>query len=211
MEVESIVDAQVRSMLAGIERDLAQRQEQILAEANKQARALLKNARRQARSRVSREVAEEREQRDRSLQRADAALQSRIRRKRQTLDKEQLIQGHERLRQALVARWSDPTARSEWAQTLMEEADSLLANGSWQVEYPAHLDPVEAARLLDRPASDGRIERVPAEDIEAGFRLRRADAQLDMSVEGLLAQADDMAGELLAEIHRQQERLAANP
>ena len=46
---------------------------------------------------------------------------------------------------------------------------------------------------------------MPADDLEAGFRLDHDDARLDMSVDGLLAQVDEMAGELLAEIHRQQE------
>lgn len=211
MDSDSIVAVQVRAMLEGIGDDLAQRREQILAEARKQARALLRNARRQARVRVSQAVAEERDQRDRSLQRAGAALASRIRRKRQALDTEQLAQGHERLRDALVERWSEPKARSEWAHTLTAEAGALLSNGTWQIEYPAHLDPGEAARLLDRPESDARVELTPVEDIEAGFRLRHADAQLDMSVDGLLAQVDEMAGELLAEIHRQQAQLSAKP
>jgi hypothetical protein len=39
--------------------------------------------------------------------------------------------------------------------------------------------------------------------------LRLDDAQLDMSVTGLLAQVDEMAGELLAEIHEQQDIIGA--
>jgi vacuolar-type H+-ATPase subunit E/Vma4 len=209
IEFQSIVDVQVQAMLKGIEADLTRRQEELLADARQQARMLLRNARRQARSRMSQAVAEERDQRDRSLQRAGAALASRIRRKRQALDKEQLVLGHESLRQALVDRWNDADARSEWARTLLSEAAALLSNSGWHIEFPAALDPDEASRLLEVPGSDIRLELTPAADIEAGFRLRLDDAQLDMSVTGLLAQVDEMAGELLAEIHEQQDIIGA--
>jgi vacuolar-type H+-ATPase subunit E/Vma4 len=209
IEFESIVDAQVRAMLEGIRQDLEARHAQMLAEAKKQARVLLSSARRQARARVSQAVAEERDQRDHSLQRASASLASRIRRKQQALDKSQLALGHERLREALIERWADPKARADWAATLMLEAQSLLSNSTWEIEYPAGMDTGEAARLLKPSRSGATVELAPAADIEAGFRLHHADAQLDMSVAGLLAQVDEMAGELLAEIHRQQEELGA--
>lgn len=206
MEFESIVDAQVRAMLEGIRQDLESRRKEMLAEAEGQARSLRRAARRQARTRVSQAVAEEREQRDRSLQKASAALASRIRRKQQDLDKEHLELGHEALREALIERWSDPDARASWAAALLLQAAALLPNSTWVIEYPASLDAKEAARLLSPPGK-ASVETRPAEDMEAGFRLRHQDALLDMSVEGLLAQADEMAGELLAEIHRQQEAL----
>jgi vacuolar-type H+-ATPase subunit E/Vma4 len=196
-------------MLDGIQQGLDERRAEMLAEAKTQARALLRNARRRARARVAQAVAEEREQRDRSLQRAAAALASRIRRKQQALDKEQLALGHERLRQALIERWSNPAARAGWAETLMGEAQTLLSNSTWKIEYPANLDAGEAAKLLKPSQPEVEVELVATEGIEAGFRLHHADAQLDMSVAGLLAQVDEMAGELLAEIHRQQEELGA--
>ena len=204
----SIVETQVRAMLDGIDADLARRRAEILAETEAEAQNMLTEARRRARARMSQAVAQEREHRDHSLRRARAALASRVRRKRQALDKEQLAEGHERLREALVERWREPAARAEWARTLIEEAGRLLPNGRWRVEYPARLDPVEAARLLDSPSGNPSAERIPSEDIQAGFRLRCQDAELDMSVDGLLAQVDEMAGELLAEIHRQQEQQA---
>jgi len=206
MEFESIVDAQVRAMLEGIRQDLENRRREMLAEADVQARSLLRAARRKARARVSQAVAEEREQRDRSLQKASAALASRIRRKQQDLDKEQLEIGHEALREALIERWADPDARTSWAAALLAQADALLPNSTWTIEYPSSLHAAEAARLLTSPGK-AAVEALPAEDMEAGFRLRHQDALLDMSIEGLLAQADEMAGELLAEIHRQQEAL----
>jgi len=209
MEFESIVDAQVRAMLEGIRQDLESRRAEMLSEAERQARALLRNARRHARVRVSQAVAEERDQRDGSLQRASAALASRIRRKQQDLDREQLSLGHERLREALVERWADPAARVEWAAALLGEAQTLLSNSTWEIEYPDDMEEAEAKRLLSPSRSAVRVELRPAPDIEAGFRLRHDDAQLDMSVAGLLAQVDEMAGELLAEIHRQQEELGA--
>lgn len=204
MEFESIIDFQVRAMLEGIEKDLDARREEMRIEARKQARALLKNVRRQCRSRVAQAVAEERAHRDHSLQKANAALASRVRRRQQALDRSQLGQGYQKLRQALVARWSDRDARSDWACTLIKDASALLSNSTWQIEYPAKLPAQEAQRLFDDVGGGPDIELIPADDLEAGFRLRHDDARLDMSVDGLLAQVDEMAGELLAEIHRQQ-------
>jgi vacuolar-type H+-ATPase subunit E/Vma4 len=202
MEFESIIDFQVRAMLEGIERDLDARREQMETDARKQARMLLRNVRRQCRSRVALAIAEERAHRDRSLQKANAALASRVRRRQQALDRKQLVEGYRRLREALVERWRDSDARSLWARTLIEDASTVLANSTWHVEYPASLPAEEAQRLFETSERD--IELVPADDLEAGFRLRHDDARLDMSVDGLLAQVDEMAGELLAEIHRQQ-------
>ena len=209
MEFESIVDAQIRAMLEGIEQDLDARREEMLSEAQSQARGLLRNARRQARARVSQAVAEERDHRDRSLQRAGAALASRIRRKQQDLDREQLELGHEKLRQALLERWKNPDARKAWAEALLAEAVRLLGNITWTIEYPAGMDEKEADKLLRPPGSGANVSLAANEDLEAGFRLRHDNACLDMSVRGLLAQVDEMAGELLAEIHRQQEELGA--
>jgi vacuolar-type H+-ATPase subunit E/Vma4 len=209
MEFESIVDAQIRAMLEGIEQDLDARREEMLSEAQSQARGLLRNARRQARARVSQAVAEERDHRDRSLQRAGAALASRIRRKQQDLDREQLELGHEKLRQALLERWKNPDARKAWAEALLAEAGRLLENSTWTIEYPAGMDEKEADKLLRPSGSGANVSLAANEDLQAGFRLRHDNACLDMSVRGLLAQVDEMAGELLAEIHRQQEELGA--
>jgi vacuolar-type H+-ATPase subunit E/Vma4 len=202
MEFESIIDFQVRAMKEGIEKDLDAGREQMRAEARKQARSLLRNVRRQCRSRVALAVAEERAHRDHSLQKANAALASRVRRRQQALDRKQLVEGYRRLREALVDRWSDADARSRWARTLIEDASAVLSNSTWCIEYPASLPAKEAQRLFRGVQRD--VELVPADELEAGFRLRHDDARLDMSVDGLLAQVDEMAGELLAEIHRQQ-------
>jgi hypothetical protein len=154
-------------------------------------------------------VAEERDHRDRSLQRASAALASRLRRKQQALDKEQLKAGHDQLRKALLERWEDPDARRAWAEALLAEAGGLLSNSSWTIEYPDGMDEEEADKLLRPTEHEANVNLTARTDLKAGFRLRHDDACLDMSVQGLLAQVDEMAGELLAEIHRQQDELGA--
>lgn len=204
-EFRSIVEVQVHAMLDGIRQDVEQRRETILAEAREQARLILKNVRRQCRTRVAQAVVEERDHRDRSLQKAAASLASRIRRKRQALDREQLALGYDSLRAALLARWQDADARVEWARALLAEAHALLPDSTWQVEYPASLEADEARRLLEASTSGHTVSLAPAGDLDAGFRLLHEDARLDMSVEGLLAQTGEMAAALLAEIHRQED------
>lgn len=203
MEFESIVDVQLNAMLEGIQQDLAARRESILAEARQQSRSRLRDARRHARQLMSQAIAEEREQWYSSLGRASAALASRLRRKQQELDRQQLATGEDQLREALLQRWNDEQCRQEWAQALLSEAAALLPPANWTVQYPASLTEGEANALL---ADGGDLSPEPSPDLEAGFRLRCGDAQLDMSIDGLLAQSEEIAGQLLAEIRRQQQK-----
>jgi hypothetical protein len=209
MEFESIVDVQMSAMLEGIEKDLAQRREAILQAAAEQARTRLREARRQARQRMASTIAEEKDLWYSSLGRASASLASRLRRKQQEFDREQLQTGEEKLRSALQARWDDAGARREWSETLLEDARALLPPGHWIIEYPASLDEAEAAELLALSSPELTVELAPTNDLDAGFRLVAGEARLDMSIDGLLALKEEIAGELLAEIRRQQ--LAEGP
>jgi vacuolar-type H+-ATPase subunit E/Vma4 len=196
MEFESIVEVQLGAMLEGIEEDLAQRRAAILDEARRQARSRLRDARRQAMQRMSLAIAEEKDQWYSSLGRASAALASRLRRKQQELDREQLSAGEQELRSALLTRWDDPEARGEWANALLADAGALLSQGGWRIDYPATLSADEAEKLLGSAGA----ELVAVDGLQAGFRLQQGDTRFDMSIEGLLAQSEEIAGELLAEI-----------
>ncbi len=204
MEFESIVDVQLRAMLDGIEQDLAQRREAMLEEARREAHSRLRESRRQARQRMSAAVTEAREQWYDSLRRARAALAARLRHKQQELDREQLQHGERELRDALAARWQDAAARREWAEVLLQDALERLPRERWLVTYPATLAASEAQALLAAAGPDVVLESEPDADLEAGFRLHCAEACIDMSIAGLLAQSEEIAGELLAEIRRQQ-------
>ncbi len=204
IEFESIVDVQLSAMLEGIESDLARRRQAMLEEADREARRRLRDARRESRQRMAAAVAETREQWYSSLRRARAALAARLRRRQHELDREQLQQGMQQLRAALLARWEEPSARREWAAILLEDGLARFPADRWQVEYPATLAASDAEALLAPPSPDIRLELEAATDLHAGFRLRRGAACLDMSAAGLLAQTEEIAGELLAEIRRQQ-------
>ena len=199
MEFESVVEIQLAAMLDRIEQDLADSREDALSQAHRQARARLRDARRRARERMALAIAEEKSQGHASLGRARAALASRLRRKQQLLDREQLKAGQRQLRAALHSRWEDAEGRREWAATLLQEASALLPSGRWLVEYPHELETVEAESLL----AGADVALQPSTEIDAGFRLMCGDACLDMSVEGLLARSEDIDGELLAEIRLQ--------
>ena len=195
MAFDGIVEIQLAAMLERIQQDLGDSRDVLLSQARRQARARLRDARRRARQRMALAIAEERSQGQESLGRARAALASRLRRKQQLLDREQLKAGQRQLRAALHSRWEDSDARREWAVTLLQEARALLPSGKWCVEHPDDLDPVEAESLL----AGTDIMLRASKEIDAGFRLVCGDACLDMSVEGLLARSEDIAGELLAE------------
>ena len=201
----SLVEAQLQALLDGVGADLEQRRHALLDEARAKARETLQRARRQALQQAREAVAGERREREASLERAGAALDSRIRRVRQSVDRELLSRGREALAAALRERWEDEAARREWLRLALREADARLLPGDWQLDHPLEVD---AAWIREQLAAAGRaddIEAKPAGDLAAGFRLRHAGATLDLGMSGLLARPRELDGLLLAAFQRQRE------
>jgi len=198
----SLVEAQCRALLEGLEKDLAKRRQEILADARDQARHLLSDARRRARERTRRAVEVERQERADSLQTAEAALETRIRRMRLAVDLELLELGEKALRTALERRWNDTEARTKWLMLALAEAAERLPAGGWRLEYPASLDADWLKTVLQETTADCDMELSPAAELKAGFRIRRGGATLDLGYGGLLAREERIASLLLAELRR---------
>lgn len=209
--VTSVVEAQLDALIEGLERDFEERRRELLDKARAQARVVLRQARRSARTRARQAVATERSEREASLRRARASFDSRLRRMRQSVDLELLQQSHAELRDALLRRWQDPAARMVWLALTLEEAGTCLPPGNWRLEYPQGQDPQWLREGLDARAADGEVELIASAELKAGFRLTRAGAVLDLGLDGLLSQGEELAGLLLAELHRRYAQEEENP
>ena len=198
-EFEGVLGYQVRTMLDGIAQDVKSRREAALEAANQHARTLLAAARHKARQRVRQAVAEERQLMAQTLDKTRAALASRRRRRQQAVDVERLERGRALLGEALRIRWENPETRAEWVRAVMQDARSILQEGNWHVQYPEGIDEDWITGLIGKPEGNSTLRAVP--DIRGGLRIQRGAACLEMTIAGLMARADDLSSELLAEIY----------
>ena len=209
-EFEGVLGYQVRTMLDGIALDVKTRRQATLEEARKRARELLAETRHKARQRVHQAVSEERQLQAKTLDKTRAALASRQRRRQQAVDVERLERGRALLGEALRIRWDNPETRADWVRAVIDDAKGILQPGNWHVQYPEGIDEAWITGLITdqmgNPVAgeigNNTIRAVP--DIEGGLRILRGAACLEMTIAGLMARADELSSELLAEIYGEQ-------
>lgn len=214
-EFEGVLGYQVRTMLDGIALDVKARRQTMLDTAQQRARELLAQTRRQARQRVHQAVSEERQLLAKNLDKTRAALASRQRRRQQALDVERLERGRALLGEALRIRWENPETRADWVRAVIDDAKVILQPGNWHVQYPDGIDEAWITGLIadqmsgqdSDPTGNNTIRAVP--DINGGLRILRGAACLEMTIAGLMARADELSSELLAEIYGAQAEPAA--
>jgi hypothetical protein len=95
---------------------------------------------------------------------------------------------------ALDDRWRDAASRAAWVTTALGQARRVLAPGAWQVTHaPGWPQPEREAcavpPLALRFDSDERIR--------AGLRVSAAGNVVDATLEGLLADRDEIGGRLV--------------
>lgn len=200
---EGVLDVQVKTLLDDIDRDLAQRKRTIRQEADRDARLLLSLTRHRCRLRGRRAVAEERRRMAAALSRAEAGLASRRRQRQQAIDAARLARAFEVLREALQSRWADPSTQHDWVETAIGEAAPMLDSGGWQVELAPGTDEARVHAILASRSIDASL--IVVADIEAGLRIRRGSACLDMTVDGLMTDENSLAGKLLGDLYRLQD------
>ena len=200
---EGALGAQVDTLLDGIGRDLAERKQTIRQEAERDAELLLRLTRHRCRQRGQRAVAEERARMARALSRTEAALASRRRRHQQAIDTARLACGLEWLRTALLSRWADKSTQRDWVETAVSQAATMLDPDGWQVEVAHQTDETIVQAALASRSIDAAPVAMPS--IEAGLRIRRGSACLDMTLHGLLVNESRLAEELLDDLNKLQQ------
>lgn len=170
--------------LAAIERDAANAQRAILAE-----------ARATARQRVREALEVERQRLRRHRVAADAAVSTAVRRHDARRVAALLARGFERLESALRARWSEASGRAEWATHVMGLARSTLGPGDWRIESaPGWSDAERAALDAIAPASIAWVEDAT---LGAGLRIRAGGNVIDATLAALLADRDAVGARLI--------------
>jgi len=197
----SILDVQVEALLALVNERREHRLKDTRANRDAQVQEIRQTARAEARENLHQAVARERVRMTQGLRQAEARaeLESRQRAQLETLTL--LEQMWERLDAALVARWAEERARAAWVAAAMQEAAQLLPGRPWRLEHAAGVLRDEPPRGEAQVSAGGsqHVEWHLERQIRAGLRVRTSGASLDATVEGLLADREDIEALFLAE------------
>ena len=203
-ETGPVVDAQLKHLLAVVEKRRSEQCQKVLDKAQEQGRQLIKQAYRDARQRMHRELDELRQKRRQQLVSMVAQRQTRKRQRRQRADEELLTKTWVELREALLRRWRDSAMRRRWVDALVAQAASVLVDSHWLIEHPLDWPAEERSALQLRLQK--RIGHTPHFEVKStisgGLRICSGGACVDGSVDGLLRERLAIEAVLLARIHQ---------
>lgn len=191
--------ASVQALLDLVDGDRERQCTQILDAAHERAAALRRQAQAEARARLRQTFAEQR----RTLQAQVAAAQARLA-TQQRLHAQQrtaalLALARRQLPAALRARWGRPDTRAAWVVQVLDLAHARLPATGWRVvhagDWPADERTETAARLAQRGHADTRFE--PDAAMAAGLKVMAGGNVVDGSLQGLLAETDEIDAALL--------------
>lgn len=196
------LQARTQALLDLVESDRAQRRDALLSQASERARALLEAANAQARERVREVFAEERARLARELDAARARLQTHRRLSAQRRAVMRLEEAWARLPHRLAARWREPAARAAWVEHVLEGARASLPPGAWRVAHAPDWPDAERDAAASRLAAalGGVPEWVPDPSIRAGLRVSVSGNVVDGTLDGLLADRDEVGARLLSHL-----------
>ncbi len=193
-EISSVADLRALLQESGEQQCAAVRAEgaKTLAEARRKAFA-------RARSRVRTAIRDERARMAEALGRVEAEVETAVRRRRLAHDARVLVEGRERLVDALTERWRQPEARRTWAETLLAQAADVVNARRWRMDCPSDWPEAERAEIIELGAEryQARIDVGSDAGLEVGLRLSSGGVCVDMSLAGLLADRDRVDGTLL--------------
>jgi vacuolar-type H+-ATPase subunit H len=172
----------------------------IVGDATAQASALVAKARADARRLVAQAFADERARVQAELDAARADLQTRRRLHAQHQLDALLALAWQRLPQTLRRRWADPAGRRAWIAQAQAQARTLLGNEPWTVQHSTDTPPDAIEAWFDiapppRFETDARID--------AGLRIVAGANVVDATLDGLLADRDEIGGRLVGWLQAQ--------
>lgn len=193
------LEQRTAALLALVEDYRARRCAELIEPAREQARAILRSARAEGRQRVHTTIGEARQRLAAEVGAAQARLFTERRLAAQRHAVEVLHQAWAALREALRARWSNPSARSLWLDAHLVRALRVLPRTRWEVEFATGWPQAEREALAARVAAAGITETSwqAREDIDGGVRIRAGNNVVDATIEGLLADRAALEGRLL--------------
>lgn len=203
-EAHSVLEAQVETLLALVERHRIERCSELLAQAQTRCHAILTEAYGEARARVHKAILTERRRGQDKLDTTRAQLETRARQQQHRTTLLLLQHGWELLGQAVLQRWKSAPQRQQWVRELLRQAQQRLPRCRWVIEHPPGWDLAECPGMQEQlHAHCGAVPELRANDqIDAGLRICAEGACLDGTLEGLLADRGAIEAQLLAQLHR---------
>ena len=198
MTLERRVDA----LLELVEAHRARQSDAILGSARSEATAIRKRAHAEARSRMCMTFEEARDRSDARIAAAQANLQTQRRVAKQRRAQAMLAAGLSQMPTALLRRWREPEARRAWVAALAATALAVLPRTSWRLHHPSDFPRSEletfTATLSDRVGVAPQCIADPR--IRGGLKIAADGNVVDGTLDGLLADHDDIGGRLLRAI-----------
>jgi len=193
--------AQSDALLQEIEQQTREECSTLVTAAEREAHAIVAQARTTARKRMHEAIEGLRREGGRRLARANAQVETEARQRAQRSAVDVIVRAWPLLVDALATRWSDPAGRLAWIGAAARHARDRLRADTWIVEHPIDWNAEDQRSLgLSLGPRDVAVSFVADHNLNAGLRIKAAEATLDASVQGLLADRSDIAGMLLAEI-----------
>lgn len=195
------LEQRTTALLALVEQYQAHRCRELLEPARAEARAMIRAALAEARRRVSTAIAEERKRRDLEVGAVEAALATDRRLAAQRHAVQLLASAWSELRTRLVERWNAASTRALWTDAYLGRALQAVpgAPAGWRIEHHLAWSETERAQALEHLRAQGvsSIEFTLDPAIVAGFRIVGGHNVLDATLDGLLADREQLEGRLL--------------
>jgi len=201
---DNVTDAQLKHLLEVVEQHRQGRCNELLQDAQSEARQHVKQAFGEARGRMHQEVLDLRERYRQQLTAVKAQQQTRIRKQQQQTDQALLATLWQPLHEALLRRWQQPDTRRIWIQQLVRQATATLVSTDWEIEHPVSWPEQERTVLesqLNKKDSNLVVSFSACESFQTGLRINTEGACIDGTMEGLLRDKSRIEARLLAGIH----------
>jgi hypothetical protein len=198
------VRTRMQALLDMVESDRRTRCQALLDQARAEAASALEQARAQARTQMRDAFADERQRARSRIAAAQAELQTRRREHAQRRVEALLVLAWQRLPGVLRQRWRDDAARQRWVRMAFDTARSALPHGTWTVVHGPHWPAAERDALAARcqQAAGAAPRFVVDERIDAGLRIGTEGSVMDATLDGLLADRDEVGGRLIGELEK---------
>jgi len=194
------VEATTRALLDLVEAERVRQCEAVLDAARAEAAKTLAHAHADARATVLRTFTDSRERHAARIDAAKAELATRQRIAEQQRIARQIAEGWQLLPAELIRRWRSPALRRQWAEHVVALARTLLPRGPWRIAHPP--DWPESERTALAALLDTAPEFVTEPAHRAGLAIASSANVIDGTLEGLIADRDEVAAQLLSELER---------
>jgi len=194
------VEKTTRALLDLVEADCMRQCETVLDAARAEAAKTLAHAHAGARETARRTFTDARERHLSRIAAAKAELATHERIAEQQRIAMLLAGAWRLLPDELIRRWRDPVLRRRWVEHVVAIARALLPRGAWRIvhapDWPER-ERIALAAVLETPPAFGAE---PAH--RAGLAIACSANVIDGTLEGLIADRDEVAAQLLSELER---------